>query len=151
MHTAIYSDDYLGEVYNIYELLCANGFDSMKIDCEGRNLVEAMIYQKQYSDKQIKKFKSSFSRKEKTQILNPNESFTTQISLSDKELSELEKYGRILNLKKYLVSPTIGREKELKNLMITLAQDKKSPIIVGESGVGKTALVEELAFRIKMG
>lgn len=35
--------------------------------------------------------------------------------------------------------------------MITLAQNKKRPLIVGESGVGKTALVEELVYRIKTG
>ena len=35
--------------------------------------------------------------------------------------------------------------------MITLAQDKKRPLIVGESGVGKTAIVDELAYRIKIG
>ena len=72
----------------------------------------------------------------------------TQI-LSDKDISELEKFGKILNLKNYLFEPTIGREKELKNLMVTLAQDKKNPIIVGESGVGKTAIVDELAYKIK--
>ena len=35
--------------------------------------------------------------------------------------------------------------------MITLAQDEVSPIIVGDSGVGKSALVHELVFRIKRG
>ena len=49
--------------------------------------------------------------------------------------------GKILNKNSYLSSPTIGREKELKNLMITLAQSKKSPLIVGESGVGKTTMM----------
>lgn len=48
-------------------------------------------------------------------------------TLYDKDISELEKYGKILNKKNYIVVPTIGREKELKNLMITLAQDKKRP------------------------
>ena len=76
---------------------------------------------------------------------------TVTPTLSDKDISELEKYGKVLNRKNYIVSPTIGREKELKNLMITLAQDKKRPLIVGESGVGKTAIVDELAYRIKTG
>lgn len=63
-------------------------------------------------------------------------------------LKELSNYGRILNLKKYEFEPIYGREKELKNLMVTLAQDKKCPIIVGESGVGKSAIVEELVYKI---
>lgn len=80
------------------------------------------------------------------------ESITRAIySLSDKDILEFEKYGKVLNKKNYIVSPTIGREKELKNVMITLAQDKKRPLIVGESGVGKTAIVDELAYRIKIG
>lgn len=163
MHTAIYSDDYLGGVENIYKLLCCNGFDSMKLDLEGRNLIEAMIFQKQYSKQQIESFEKIFNKqtcgklskkdpeqltiddKRKQEILIP-----TIQTLSTKEILELEKYGKILNNNNYVVSPTIGREQELKNLMVTLAQEKKNPLIVGESGVGKTALVDELAFRIKM-
>lgn len=161
VHTAIYSDDYLGEVERIYELLCANGFDSSKLDHDGRNLIEAMIFQKQYSDSQIDRFKKLFNANldEKEQvkpIAKENKSIevtppTIVQTLSEKEISDLEKYGKVLNKKNYVVSPTIGREKELKNLMITLAQNKKRPLIVGESGVGKTALVEELVYRIKTG
>ena len=55
------------------------------------------------------------------------------MKLSDKEIIELEKFGRILNKKDYFTPPTIGREKELTNLIISLAQDKKRPIITGES------------------
>ena len=40
---------------------------------------------------------------------------------------------------------------ELKNLIVALALNKKNPIIVGESGVGKTSLVDELAYRIILG
>lgn len=162
VHTAIYSDDYLGEVERIYELLCSNGYDSSKIDHDGRNLIEAMIFQKQYSDSQIERFKKLFNAnlggKEQTKPIannNVQNKVETPIpvaqTLSEKEISELEKFGKVLNKKNYVVSPTIGREKELKNLMITLAQNKKRPLIVGESGVGKTALVEELVYRIKTG
>lgn len=162
VHTAIYSDDYLGEVERIYELLCSNGYDSSKIDHDGRNLIEAMIFQKQYSDSQIKRFKklyiSNLSEKEQAKIIADNNipnkietSIPVVQTLSEKKISELEKFGKVLNKKNYVVSPTIGRERELKNLMITLAQNKKRPLIVGESGVGKTALVEELVYRIKTG
>lgn len=167
MHTAIYSDDYLGGVERIYELLCANGFDSSLKDQDGRNLLEAIIYQKQYSVEQIESFKRKFEErsfnvqkdtKPKNKPVVSNESVRkeetgTRVNpvLSDKDILELEKYGKVLNKKNYIASPTIGREKELKNLMIVLAQDKKSPLLVGESGVGKTAIVDELAYRIKIG
>lgn len=162
VHTAIYSDDYLGDVERIYELLCSNGYDSSKIDHDGRNLIEAMIFQKQYSDSQIERFKKQFNanlvEKEQTKtIANDNVSNKVETpiqvvqTLSEKEISELEKFGKVLNKKNYVVSPTIGKEKELKNLMITLAQNRKSPLIVGKSGVGKTVLVEELVYKIKTG
>jgi len=150
VHTAIYSDEYLGEIERIYELLCSNGYDSSKIDHDGRTLIEAMIFQKQYLDSQIESFKKLFTASSNTPS-KIGTSIPTVQTLSEKEVSELEKFGNVLNKKNYLVSPTIGREKELKNLMVTLAQNKKRPIIVGESGVGKTALVEELAYRIKTG
>lgn len=161
MHTAIYSDDYVEDIMDIYKLLCSNGYDSAKVDKDGRNILDAIIYQEEYSESQIKEFKLLFDNELcKNEKTNKNEdnisreikeknSFT--ISLTDKEIKELEKYGKILNKKQFLISPTIGREKELKNLMITLAQDKKNPLIVGESGVGKTVIVEELAFRINSG
>ena len=163
MHTAIYSDDYLGEIENIFDLLYACGFDSSLKDNNGRNLLEAMIFQGQYTNEQEEKFRKKFkertikSEKYEQSIEGKSVSIIKQEvpvvistkSLSDKDILELEKYGRVLNNKNYVVSPTIGREKELKNLMVTLAQDKKSPLIVGPSGVGKTSIVDELAYRIK--
>jgi len=168
MHTAIYSDDYLGEVERIYDLLCSNGYDSTKVCSEGRNLLEAMTSQKQYSKEQIESFKKKFEERypnaqkdNQPNEIKPTDSnlpvrqkvpaFTVTPTSSEKDISELEKYGKVLNKKNYIVAPTIGREKELKNLMITLAQDKKNPLIVGESGVGKTTIVDELAYRIKTG
>ena len=166
MHTAIYSDDYLGEVDEIYAVLHANGFDSSLKDQDGRNLLDAMIYQNQYSKEQIERFKNKFeeryynkkdskTKESKTIITNTQATKegknSVELDISEKDISELKKYGKILNFKNFIVSPTIGREKELKNLMITLAQDKKRPLIVGESGVGKTAIVDELAYRIKVG
>lgn len=48
--------------------------------------------------------------------------------------------------------PLIGREKELNSMLeILLRKNKNNPILVGEAGVGKTALVYELIKRIKEG
>ncbi len=47
------------------------------------------------------------------------------------------------------IDPLIGREPELKEIMQTLCRRRKNnPLLVGEPGVGKTALVEGLALRI---
>lgn len=59
------------------------------------------------------------------------------------------KEGVILNNKNYITDPAVGRELEVENLIISLAQDKKCPMLVGESGVGKTAIVDELVYMIQ--
>lgn len=47
------------------------------------------------------------------------------------------------------VDPVIGRDEELKNLIeILCRRGKNNPLLIGEAGVGKTAIVEELARRI---
>ena len=73
------------------------------------------------------------------------------LKLTKEDIKKIEKYGTLLNLKEYKTNVAVGREREIKSLIITLAQDKTSPIIVGESGTGKTALVEEIAYRIQKG
>ena len=50
------------------------------------------------------------------------------------------------NAKEGLVDPVIGREKEVKRVMeILCRRTKNNPILIGEAGTGKTAIVEELA------
>lgn len=50
------------------------------------------------------------------------------------------------------IDPIIGRENELARLMQTLSRRKKNnPLLVGEAGVGKTAIVEGLALKIANG
>jgi len=57
------------------------------------------------------------------------------------ELVELSKAGKI--------DPVIGREQEIERVMQTLCRRKKNnPLLVGEPGVGKTAIAEGLALRI---
>lgn len=63
----------------------------------------------------------------------------------------LMKYGRDLTLeaKEGKLGPFIGRRKELLSVIQTLARrSKNNPVLVGEAGVGKTAIVEALALRI---
>lgn len=51
--------------------------------------------------------------------------------------------------KKKKVDPVVGREKEINRLIeILCRRNKNNPILIGEAGVGKTAIVEELANRI---
>ncbi len=66
----------------------------------------------------------------------------------------LEKYGRdIVSLaKEGKIEPVIGRDDEIRNITRVLSRKtKNNPVLIGEPGVGKTAIVEGLALRIIKG
>ena len=65
--------------------------------------------------------------------------------------SILEKYGENLTANKYLVNPAVARDKELKELVMVLLTPEKSAVLVGKPGIGKTAIVEGLAYRLQLG
>jgi ATP-dependent Clp protease ATP-binding subunit ClpA len=65
--------------------------------------------------------------------------------------SILEKYGENLTLNKYLVNPAVARDKEIKELVMVLLTPEKSAVLVGKPGIGKTAIVEGLAYRMQLG
>lgn len=64
--------------------------------------------------------------------------------------SILEKYGENLTNAKYITNPAIARDKELKELVMVLLTPEKSACLVGKPGIGKTAIVEGLAFRMQI-
>ncbi len=66
----------------------------------------------------------------------------------------LEKYGRDLNglARKGKLDPVIGREEEIRRVLQVLSRrTKNNPVLIGEPGVGKTAIAEGLAHRIISG
>ncbi len=66
----------------------------------------------------------------------------------------LEKYGKDLveEAKKQKLDPVIGRDSEIRNVIRILSRKtKNNPVLIGEPGVGKTAVVEGLAQRIAGG
>ena len=66
----------------------------------------------------------------------------------------LEKFGRDINeeVKKGKIDPVIGRDDEIRKIIQVLARKTKNNVIlIGEPGVGKTAIAEGLALRIVRG
>ena len=66
----------------------------------------------------------------------------------------LEKYGRDItkNAKDGKIDPVIGRDDEIRSITRILSRKtKNNPVLIGEPGVGKTAIIEGLAMRIVKG
>ena len=65
--------------------------------------------------------------------------------------SILERYADDMTSNNYITDPSIAREEEIKNLILVFLTPEKSAILVGKPGIGKTAIVEGLAYRIQKG
>ena len=67
------------------------------------------------------------------------------------EKGMLEQYGEDITKREYVTNPAIGRDDEIKQLVLILLTPEKSGILVGKPGIGKTAIVEGLGYRIQRG
>ncbi len=75
-------------------------------------------------------------------------------TINRKNLPNLFQYGRLMTdpARAIAYDPLIGREKELQRIIQILSRrTKNNPCLIGEAGVGKTALVEGVAMRIMSG
>ena len=71
--------------------------------------------------------------------------------IKSKRISMLENYGENFQEKDYITNPAIGRDDQIKQLILILLTPDKSAVLTGKPGVGKTATVEGLAYRIQKG
>lgn len=71
--------------------------------------------------------------------------------MNNEKISMLERYGVDLTTKEYITDPAIARDEEIKQIILTLLTPEKSALLVGKPGIGKTAIVEGLAYRIQKG
>ena len=62
--------------------------------------------------------------------------------------SMINMYGEVLTDKEYVTNPAIARDEEINRMILALITPDKSALLVGKPGIGKTALVEGLAYRI---
>ena len=69
----------------------------------------------------------------------------------NKKVSILDTYGENLSKKEYITNPAIGRESEIEQTIMILLTPEKSALLVGKAGIGKTAIVEGIGYRMKTG
>lgn len=72
-------------------------------------------------------------------------------NIINKKFSVLETFGENLTKKAYITNPAIGRDKEIKEAILILLTPEKSALLVGKPGIGKTAVVEGLGYRMQLG
>ena len=63
--------------------------------------------------------------------------------------SILARFADEMTSNTYITDPSIAREEEIKKLILVLLTPEKSALLVGKPGIGKTAIVEGLAYRIQ--
>ncbi len=66
-----------------------------------------------------------------------------------KKLSIIDTYGENFTEREYITNPAIGREEEIKQMILILLTPEKSVILTGKPGIGKTAIVEGLGYLIQ--
>jgi SpoVK/Ycf46/Vps4 family AAA+-type ATPase len=76
----------------------------------------------------------------------------TTVPLGQPEgVSMIKTYGEVLTDKEYVTNPAIARDEEINKMILAIITPDKSALLVGKPGIGKTALVEGLAYRIHTG
>lgn len=72
-----------------------------------------------------------------------------QEAIPPKKISLLDTYGENLSKKNYITNPAIARENEIEKTILTILTPERSAILVGKAGIGKTAIVEGIAYKIQ--
>ena len=65
------------------------------------------------------------------------------------DISILNNYSEELTNRTYITNPAISRDEEIKNMILILLSPEKSVVLTGKPGIGKTALVEGLSYKIQ--
>ena len=84
--------------------------------------------------------------------IEPTETLTIEETPETKvKHSMIQMYGENLSSKEFITDPAIGREQEINEMILALITPDKSALLVGKPGIGKTAIVEGLGYRINNG
>ena len=105
------------------------------------------------SQRVVRECKLDLNQLEKEELIRRGgKKMNTQTA--ENNVEALEKYGRDLveDVKSGKIDPVIGRDDEIRRVIQILSRKtKNNPVLIGEPGVGKTAIVEGIAWRIMKG
>ena len=81
-----------------------------------------------------------------------NENIVNEVvPLDPNEFPIITNYCENLTTKQYVTNPAIAREEEIKKTILVLLTPDKSALLIGKAGIGKTAIVEGIAYKIQRG
>ncbi len=78
-----------------------------------------------------------------------NDNLVSEKSIPSNKVSIIDSYGENFTAKEFITDPAIARDDEIRQAIIILLTPEKSTLLVGKPGIGKTAIVEGLAYRIQ--
>ena len=73
------------------------------------------------------------------------------VALDSAQFPIISNYCENLTTKEYVTNPAIAREDEIKKTILVLLTPDKSALLIGKPGIGKTAIVEGIAYKIQRG
>ena len=114
----------------------------------------ALLFNKSYISKQLVKEFHLNEQACKEEELKRRGGKNMDTQNAESNLEALSKYGRDLveDVKSGKIDPIIGRDDEIRRVIQILSRKtKNNPVLIGEPGVGKTAVVEGIAWRIMKG
>ncbi|WP_457608208.1 ATP-dependent Clp protease ATP-binding subunit [Nitratifractor sp.] len=138
------SQNAVRSLQNAEGVMAANGDKYLSVD----TWIVANLDQP-YLKETVGKYVDLMELKKNLEAMRGGRSIESQTD--DEKLESLEKYGVDLTqkAKNGELDPVIGRDEEIQRMMqILIRKTKNNPILLGEPGVGKTAIVEGLAQRI---
>ena len=127
-----WGDQYLSVEHVLLSLLKSENYD-----------LKQLIKKFGIDEKKVKEIISEIRGNSKVMTQNPEATYEV-----------LEKYGRdlVADVRNGKIDPVIGRDEEIRRATRILSRKtKNNPVLIGEPGVGKTAIVEGLAWRIVRG
>lgn len=142
------SNELLKDLENARALMSANADSYLSVDTF---LISQLQNNKEYKEL-LSKFIDLMDFKKELENIRAGKKIDSKSA--DESFDALNKFGVDLTQKarENKLEPIIGREEEIQRLMqILIRKTKNNPILLGEPGVGKTAIVEGLARRIISG
>ncbi len=106
--------------------------------------IENLVTESQPQEQNIDTLPSMEPVIEDNEVSNKKEKKEESVDNSD----IIKMYGEVLTDKSFVTDPSIARDREINQMILALITPDKSALLVGKPGIGKTALVEGLAYRI---